>query len=381
MKSRAHTNRSPADVDAVIKLLLLGDGAVGKSSLLLRYCEDKFDHKHILTIGVDFKSKIVKIGHETVRLQIWDTAGQERFRNITPVYFRSAMGVILVFDVTSQQSFENVSFWLESLALHAGNDISKIIVGNKVDLVDARQVSKRRAEALAAKHGLEYFEASALSNIGVQEIFEKVARDIRQKHIKESSNHHTADDDNGKFQLRETMGSADGVSSKSLTCCGFQITKAPSLTSGVSVTTPQSHVAGPVRSPKSTRKSRPDVLQSSESDLSGLPPPTGSPRFRIIQKSPIYVTTDADRSEPPHLNLTGSFEHLGNSSSPNSRIRSSAGTVNGFLADPSGNREFKSRRSMRAPESNAMFRLPSHMKVSNDFGKRVNKCNNNDVTP
>eukprot|EP01057_Protomagalhaensia_wolfi_P006254 Protomagalhaensia_wolfi_Nauph_80__6253@NODE_950_length_1857_cov_22_175468_g717_i0_p1_GENE_NODE_950_length_1857_cov_22_175468_g717_i0NODE_950_length_1857_cov_22_175468_g717_i0_p1_ORF_typecomplete_len440_score46_40Ras/PF00071_22/1_1e59Roc/PF08477_13/1_8e27Arf/PF00025_21/1_2e18FeoB_N/PF02421_18/4_6e08Gtr1_RagA/PF04670_12/6_7e08GTP_EFTU/PF00009_27/1_7e05ATP_bind_1/PF03029_17/0_00012SRPRB/PF09439_10/0_00038RsgA_GTPase/PF03193_16/80RsgA_GTPase/PF03193_16/0_083MMR_HSR1/PF01926_23/0_15MMR_HSR1/PF01926_2 len=208
------------DVDAVLKLLLLGDGAVGKSSLLLRYCENKFDHKHIITIGVDFKSKLIQLGDETVRLQIWDTAGQERFRNITPVYFRSAMGVVLVFDVTSVKSFENVSYWLESLSKHASHEMSKVIVGNKVDLAD-RQVSRRRGEALAAKHGLHYLETSALMNSGVAEVFESLALQIRQKQIADKPGFAP---DKSRFRLEAASELSDGFAPKSRpTCCGIAL--------------------------------------------------------------------------------------------------------------------------------------------------------------
>eukprot|EP01071_Lankesteria_metandrocarpae_P010009 Lankesteria_metandrocarpae@DN5271_c0_g1_i1.p1 len=134
--------------DHLVKLLLLGDSAVGKSSLLLRFCEDKFRSAHVLTIGVDFKSKIVDADGEKVKLQIWDTAGQERFRNITPVYFRSAMGVVLVYDVTKKESFENIRFWIKNLDEHATKEVVKVLVGNKVDLEEYRTVTRAMGETL-----------------------------------------------------------------------------------------------------------------------------------------------------------------------------------------------------------------------------------------
>eukprot|EP00397_Hematodinium_sp_SG-2012_P069296 GEMP01118017.1.p1 GENE.GEMP01118017.1~~GEMP01118017.1.p1 ORF type:complete len:175 (+),score=48.03 GEMP01118017.1:45-569(+) len=150
-----------SDYNHLIKLLLIGDSAVGKSSLLMRFCDDKFEQNFMITIGVDFKMKTVTREHKKLRLQIWDTAGQERFRTITPAYYRSAMGVILTYDLTDESSFHNVQFWMDNLEQHGEANAQCVLVGNKADLEDKRQVSREQAEEFAQKHGMVLFETSA----------------------------------------------------------------------------------------------------------------------------------------------------------------------------------------------------------------------------
>lgn len=107
---------SSANDNSVIRLLLLGDSAVGKSSLLLRFCEGRFENNFVITIGVDFKTKTMNIDGKSYRVQVWDTAGQERFRTITPAYYRNAMGVLILFDVTNKKSFDSTLFYIIPLS-------------------------------------------------------------------------------------------------------------------------------------------------------------------------------------------------------------------------------------------------------------------------
>ncbi|CAD7926704.1 unnamed protein product [Amoebophrya sp. A25] len=168
------------DYDHLIKLLLLGDSAVGKSSLLMRFTEDKFEQNFVITIGVDFRMKTVTrptaSGEDKVlRLQVWDTAGQERFRTITPAYYRSAMGVVMVYDITDEGTFNNVEMWLNNLSQHANGDVQKILIGNKADLEEKRKVAKERGFELAAKHGMQFYETSAKTGDGVDPAFNDIA--------------------------------------------------------------------------------------------------------------------------------------------------------------------------------------------------------------
>eukprot|EP00440_Ansanella_granifera_P021326 gb/GFBE01023151.1/.p1 GENE.gb/GFBE01023151.1/~~gb/GFBE01023151.1/.p1 ORF type:complete len:202 (+),score=45.55 gb/GFBE01023151.1/:1-606(+) len=164
-----------ADYDHLVKLLLLGDSAVGKSSLLMRFCENKFDSNFVLTIGVDFKWKQVERNGRKLKLQVWDTAGQERFRTITPAYYRSAMGVVICYDITDKSTFENVGYWLEQLQQHGDEGVQRILVGNKSDLVDLRKVSKEDGKALADKYSIDFFETSAKEGDAVEEAFLRIA--------------------------------------------------------------------------------------------------------------------------------------------------------------------------------------------------------------
>lgn len=167
--------------DFFIKLLVIGDSGVGKSCLLLRFCDDSFTPSFITTIGLDLKVRTVDIDGKRVKLQIWDTAGQERFRAITTAYYRSAMGILVVYDVTDERSFNNVRNWVRNTEQFAAEDVVRILVGNKCDMADKRAVPRERAEALAAEYGMAFVETSAKAGIRVDEAFMRIAREIKQR--------------------------------------------------------------------------------------------------------------------------------------------------------------------------------------------------------
>ncbi|KPP68297.1 RAB8A, member RAS oncogene family,-like, partial [Scleropages formosus] len=132
--------------DYLFKLLLIGDSGVGKTCVLFRFSEDAFNSTFISTIGIDFKIRTVELDGKKIKLQIWDTAGQERFRTITTAYYRGAMGIMLVYDITNEKSFDNIKNWIRNIEEHASADVEKMILGNKCDVNDKRQVSKERGE-------------------------------------------------------------------------------------------------------------------------------------------------------------------------------------------------------------------------------------------
>uniref|UniRef100_A0A0K8RLG2 Putative gtp-binding protein n=1 Tax=Ixodes ricinus TaxID=34613 RepID=A0A0K8RLG2_IXORI len=167
--------------DFLFKLLLIGDSGVGKTSILFRFSDNKFDGSFISTIGIDFKIRIIEIDGKKIKLQIWDTAGQERFRTITTAYYRGAMGIMLVYDVTKENTFENIKTWIRNTDEHAAADVEKMILGNKCDMNDLRQVSRERGEKLAVEHGIKFMETSAVSSINVEDAFYTLARDIKEK--------------------------------------------------------------------------------------------------------------------------------------------------------------------------------------------------------
>ncbi|XP_029307926.1 ras-related protein Rab-13 isoform X2 [Cottoperca gobio] len=140
--------------DLLYKLLLIGDSGVGKTCLIIRFSEDNFNSTYISTIGIDFKVKTVEVDGKKVKLQVWDTAGQERFKTITTAYYRGAMGIILVYDITDEKSYENIQNWMKSI------------------------------KELAKDHGIRFFETSAKSSINVDESFLALALDILQKSSK-----------------------------------------------------------------------------------------------------------------------------------------------------------------------------------------------------
>ncbi|XP_030586788.1 ras-related protein Rab-8B [Archocentrus centrarchus] len=164
--------------DYLFKLLLIGDSGVGKTCLLFRFSEDSFNTTFISTIGIDFKIRTIELDGKRVKLQIWDTAGQERFRTITTAYYRGAMGIMLVYDICNEKSFENIKNWIRNIEEHASSDVEKMILGNKCDMTDRRQVSKDRGEKLAIDYGVKFLETSAKSGLNVEEAFYTMGRDI-----------------------------------------------------------------------------------------------------------------------------------------------------------------------------------------------------------
>jgi Ras-related protein Rab-1A len=144
------------DYDHLFKLLLIGDLGVGKSCLLLRFADDNFtESRGPSTIGVDFRFRTIRVDNKTIKLQIWDTAGQESFRNITSAYYRGAHGIILVYDVTNRESFDNVKQWVLEIDRYASEDTIKILVGNKSDRHE-RVVTSKQGQEFADSLGIPY---------------------------------------------------------------------------------------------------------------------------------------------------------------------------------------------------------------------------------
>ncbi|TGZ62373.1 hypothetical protein CRM22_007476 [Opisthorchis felineus] len=167
--------------DYLFKLLLIGDSGVGKTCLLFRFSEDDFNSTFIATIGIDFKIRTIDIDGKKIKLQIWDTAGQERFRTITTAYYRGAMGIMLVYDVTNAKSFKNINLWMRNIDQHANQDVEKMLLGNKCDMVDQRQVTREEGQDLANMFNIPFLETSAKSGASVDDAFRQLARDIKVK--------------------------------------------------------------------------------------------------------------------------------------------------------------------------------------------------------
>ncbi len=171
------------------KILLLGDSTVGKTCFLKRFTDGTFQDAYLSTIGYDFKFKnlTLKNGKE-VRIQVWDTAGQERFRTISRAYYKGAHGVILMYDVTNQKTFNNIKRWLEEIKKEASNRICLLLIANKIDMKEERIVSIEDGENLAKDNDLQIIEASAKEDINVSEAFQKIAEDIVIKNSDISKN-------------------------------------------------------------------------------------------------------------------------------------------------------------------------------------------------
>jgi len=169
-----------SNVLTTLKILIIGESGVGKSSLLLRFVDDTFDNDIGATIGVDFKVKTIDIDGNRMKLALWDTAGQERFRTLTPSYYRGAQGVIFVYDVSTRQTFDKLNEWLNETETYATKqDLIKMLVGNKIDKAN-REVTRQEGQLFARKHGMLFIEASARTKEGVECAFEELVEKIIQ---------------------------------------------------------------------------------------------------------------------------------------------------------------------------------------------------------
>ncbi|KAI9203148.1 ras-related protein-like protein ypt1 [Polychytrium aggregatum] len=173
-------NMNP-EYDYLFKLLLIGDSGVGKSCLLLRFADDTYTESYISTIGVDFKIRTIELEGKTVKLQIWDTAGQERFRTITSSYYRGAHGIIVVYDVTDQDTYNNVKQWLQEIDRYANEGVNKLLVGNKSDLTTKKVVDYNAAKEFADQLGIPLLETSAKNATNVEQAFLTMAKQIKDR--------------------------------------------------------------------------------------------------------------------------------------------------------------------------------------------------------
>eukprot|EP01116_Phalansterium_solitarium_P024376 TRINITY_DN8920_c0_g1_i1.p1 TRINITY_DN8920_c0_g1~~TRINITY_DN8920_c0_g1_i1.p1 ORF type:complete len:217 (-),score=101.30 TRINITY_DN8920_c0_g1_i1:1071-1721(-) len=178
-----------ANVALEAKVVLLGDTGVGKTSMAMRFTQETFLTHVNSTIGASFFSKTIWIDAVRIKMMIWDTAGQERFRSLAPMYYKGASAALLVFDVTNEFSFERVKEWNRELRSMIIDEIAVAIVGNQADREEARQVSSAEAADYAASIGSKYFECSARSNLGIDDVFNKVARQLLDMHQAATKDH------------------------------------------------------------------------------------------------------------------------------------------------------------------------------------------------
>ncbi|KAJ6641120.1 Ras-related protein Rab-8A [Pseudolycoriella hygida] len=195
------------DFAATYKVLVLGDSNVGKTCIVHRYCDERYYDTYISTIGIDFKQKLINLDGVPIKLQIWDTAGQERFRTLTTAYYRGAMGILLMYDVTSLESFNNLSYWLRNIQENAAPDVVKVLAGNKCECLPAqRMVEKERGDKIAENFDMPFFEVSCKNNINIEESFLTLARQIR-----EQREHRGENFDNDGMQERKSGTGSNGL--------------------------------------------------------------------------------------------------------------------------------------------------------------------------
>jgi len=167
--------------DKTIQLLVIGDSSVGKTSLITRYTNGTFKEEYLATVGLDYYSKVEAINNQTINIKLWDTAGQERYKALTQNYFRNAEGVLLTFDVTNTESFNNLKDWIGSIKTNMESKnifLPLIIVGNKIDMEEAREINKEDAEKFVSDNNYKYFETSAKTGEGVDDAIRDLVNQV-----------------------------------------------------------------------------------------------------------------------------------------------------------------------------------------------------------
>ncbi len=172
--------------DIVYKVLLLGDSTVGKTCFLLRYCDKTFQDAHLSTIGLDYRVKTMTLkNNKNIKLQIWDTAGQDRFRAITKNYYKGANGIILIYDVTNLQTYENVKNWITQIREETNPNVVIYLAGNKIDIPEEeRAVKTEEGKEIANEYKLQFKETSAKDGINVNEVFQELVEKIDEVNSK-----------------------------------------------------------------------------------------------------------------------------------------------------------------------------------------------------
>lgn len=181
-RTRISKTRGPR-YQHLFKVIVVGAGKVGKTSLTIRFAEDRFRESYLPTLGVDFMTKNLTVNEAKVKLQLWDTGGQEFVMSLLPFYFSGAAGGVLVYDITNRNSFNSLDYWLKQIRQNAG-EVPVVLAGNKVDIADQRKVSTEEAQAFAADKKLLYLETSAKTGISVPDLFEGIVKVIVDREAK-----------------------------------------------------------------------------------------------------------------------------------------------------------------------------------------------------
>ena len=171
------------DYDYLYKLIIVGDSFVGKTNIMSQYIRKEFSLNTKSTVGVEFGAKIIKIENKLIKAQIWDTAGEERYRSVTNAYYKGAKGAFVVYDITNKLSFESVEKWIQDLKINSDHNITLLLIGNKKDLEDKREVSKEEGEEKAKTFGLGFIETSACTGENIDKAFETMLKEVFNKNF------------------------------------------------------------------------------------------------------------------------------------------------------------------------------------------------------
>ena len=206
------------DYDYLFKLIIIGDSYVGKTNIMSQYIKKEFNENSKSTIGVEFGNKIIKIDDKIIKAQIWDTAGQERYKSITSAYYKGAKGAFIVYDITSKVTFNSVDKWIQDLNLYGDKNLTLLLIGNKSDLEEKRQIKKEVGEEKAKSFGLGFIETSACTGENIDKAFDILLKEVCNKyHVEISNNEELENVNKGKNIEIEIEEENNTVKKKS--CC------------------------------------------------------------------------------------------------------------------------------------------------------------------
>ena len=203
------------EYDYLFKLIIVGDTNVGKTNIMSKYIKDQFNFNSKSTIGVEFGTKILTIENKKIKAQIWDTAGQERYKSITSAYYKGAKGALVVYDITNKFTFESVDKWVQDLNSYGDKNLTLLLVGNKSDLEEKRQVNKEDGEEKAKSFGCAFLETSALSGDNLDKAFTLMVKEIFEKFNNES----TGEEEGDSVKKGEDIKLEKATENKKKSCC------------------------------------------------------------------------------------------------------------------------------------------------------------------
>ncbi len=180
-QQRQHPHHRSKSSSYNLRIIVIGNSGVGKSSIVTRFAESEFDGEMVGTVGINFKNKTLKMDDKTLHLQIWDTAGEERFWSITPAYCRKADGVILIYDITNTKTFDGIHFWKNKVLQYSPEGVEMVLMGNKLDMKNQRAISEDTGKEAAERIGSPFFEVSAMTGHNIDQAFQALAEAILKK--------------------------------------------------------------------------------------------------------------------------------------------------------------------------------------------------------
>lgn len=211
------------EVDFIFKILLLGDSSVGKTCFLKRFIDGTFQEVYMSTISLDYKIKLINVDDLKIKIQLWDIPVQNRFMSITKNYFKGTNGIILIYDVTNRNTFENIKTWMEQIEESKTEDLIIYLVGNKIDEEENRKIKEEEGKETGTKYKLRFFEASAKNNKGIEELFIELVKEIINKRNNEKNEEENNEEDESKEEIKdvneELIENKEKKKKKCCCCC------------------------------------------------------------------------------------------------------------------------------------------------------------------